>query len=343
MGLLVAISGAFAWVLWPFSGAVFWAVVAAILFEPLFQTVLRQVPRRTLASLLTLAVVLVIVILPLAMVTLAMTQEAQWLVNQVQAGQIDLTRFFGRVMAVLPDWARHLLERLGLGDLRAVQARIGAALAAGSQLVAARALTLGQDTVDWVVSFFLMLYLLFFFLRDGRALSDRIALAVPLAGRHKDNLLGQLAIVVRATVRGNVVIAAVQGALGGLAFAVLGIHGAVLWAALMAFLSLLPAIGAALVWIPVAAYFFAAGAWVKAIGLVAYGVVVMGLVDNVLRPILVGKDTRMPDYLVLMSTLGGIAVFGLNGFVIGPVIAALFMATWGLFADARQADAIERS
>ena len=120
-------------------------------------------------------------------------------------------------------------------------------------------------------------------------------------------------------------------ALGGLIFWLLGIEGALLWGTLMAFLSLLPAIGAALIWAPVAAYFLLTGAIWQGVVLILFCVVVIGLVDNILRPILVGKDTKMPDYVVLISTLGGMALFGLNGFVIGPLIAALFMASWDLF------------
>jgi predicted PurR-regulated permease PerM len=132
------------------------------------------------------------------------------------------------------------------------------------------------------------------------------------------------------------VVALVQGTLGGMAFWVLGITGPLLWGALMALLSLLPAVGAALVWGPVAIYLLSTGSLWPAVGLTAWGVVVIGLVDNVLRPILVGKETRLPDYFVLIATLGGLAAFGLNGFVIGPVIAAIFLATWDILAEARQ-------
>jgi predicted PurR-regulated permease PerM len=138
--------------------------------------------------------------------------------------------------------------------------------------------------------------------------------------------------VIRATVKGNVLVAAVQGALGGLAFWVLGVHAPILWAVVMGFLSLLPAIGAALIWAPVALYLLVVGHISQGIGLLVFGVFVIGLVDNVLRPILVGKDTQLPDYVVLISTLGGLAVIGINGFVIGPLIAAMFFSAWHLLA-----------
>jgi len=131
-------------------------------------------------------------------------------------------------------------------------------------------------------------------------------------------------------------VAALQGALGGMIFAFLGIQGAVLWGTVMAFLSLLPAIGAALIWGPVAIYFLLTGAIWKGTVLSLFGIFVIGLVDNILRPILVGADTQIPDYMVLISTLGGMVLFGVTGFVIGPVIAALFIAAWDLFSSTRQ-------
>ena len=149
---------------------------------------------------------------------------------------------------------------------------------------------------------------------------------------HKRHLFAKFTTVVRATVKGNIAVAAMQGALGGAIFSFLDIQGALLWGFVMAFLSLLPAVGAGLIWAPVAIYFLLTGSLWQGITLIAFGVLVIGLVDNVLRPILVGKDTQIPDYVVLISTLGGMVLFGLNGFVIGPVIAAIFIAAWDLFS-----------
>jgi predicted PurR-regulated permease PerM len=190
--------------------------------------------------------------------------------------------------------------------------------------------------MDFLVSMTIMLYLLFFLLRDGQALSVRIKGAVPLSRKYKARLFGNFTTVIRATVKGNVLVALAQGTLGGLAFWFLGVRAPLLWAVVMAFLSLLPAIGAALVWAPVAVYFLVTGSVWQGVALIAYGTFVIGLVDNVLRPVLVGKDIKLPDYLVLLSTIGGMALFGLNGFVIGPVIAALFVACWDLFASAEE-------
>jgi predicted PurR-regulated permease PerM len=335
--LLVGVTLAFGWILLPFYGAVFWGMVLAIVFAPLYRRLLprlRGSPNG--AALATLAIILLIVILPLALITSALLQEGMGVYRRIQTGEINFARYFEQVVAALPAWVGGVLDRFGLGDMRAMQAKISAGATQGSQAIATRALDIGQNTLDLVVSFFITLYLAFFLLRDGAALARKIRDAIPLDAESKRNLMGKFTTVIRATVKGNVVVALAQGALGGLAFWFLGVHGAVLWATLMAFLSLLPAIGAALIWLPVALYLLVTGAVWQGIGLIAWGTLVIGLVDNLLRPILVGKDIKMPDYLVLISTLGGMAVFGLNGFVIGPVIAALFMSTWDIFVAARK-------
>jgi predicted PurR-regulated permease PerM len=120
----------------------------------------------------------------------------------------------------------------------------------------------------------------------------------------------------------------VQGAIGGIAFAVLGIGAPVLWGVVMALLSIIPAVGPALVWVPAAIIMIASGRIVAGVALIVIGSVVIGLADNLLRPILVGRDTKMPDYLILLSTLGGLTAFGLAGIVIGPIIAAFFLSVW---------------
>ncbi|VTU21046.1 AI-2E family transporter [Variovorax sp. RA8] len=335
--LLAAVTAAFFWILLPFFGAVLWAVALAILFTPLYRRLLKRMPgRHNLAALATLAICLVIVIIPLAMVTVSLVQEASLVTQRIRTGEINFARYFQQVLGAMPQWLLNLLDRFGLGNVEAMLSRIAQGAAQTGQLVATQALNIGQNTFDFVVSFALMLYMLFFLLRDGAALSKLIREALPIARPHTHFLLNKFTTVIRATVKGNVAVAAVQGALGGLAFWVLGVQGALLWAALMAFLSLLPAVGAALIWLPVAIYFLATGHVWEGVALIVFGVVVIGLVDNVLRPILVGKDTQMPDYIVLMSTVGGMALFGVNGFVIGPVVAALFMATWDLFASSNE-------
>lgn len=342
LALMVAVSAAFVWILLPFGAAVFWGAVIAIVFMPIHVWLLRRwKQRRTMAALATLFLVVLMVVLPLTLLTGMLVKEGAALYQRVQSGETNFVLYFEKIVAVLPAWLHDLLEHFGLTDVKELQTRISDAIGRGSQAIATYVYSMGQNALDFVVGFFVMLYLAFFLLRDGEDLSQRIRTAVPLAPEHRRQLAEKFITVIRATVKGNILVAAVQGALGGLAFWFFGIKGALLWAVLMGFLSLLPAIGAALIWLPVALYFLVTGAIWQGLALIAYGVVVIGLVDNVLRPILVGKDIQMPDYLVLISTIGGMAVFGISGFVIGPVIAAMFMAVWDLFATERDEVAAE--
>lgn len=335
--LLLLLSAGFALVVWPYFGAVFWAAVLALLFTPLYGRLLVKTrQRRVPAALATLGVVLLIVILPLALVTASLAGEVAALVARVKSGNLDLVREFQHIVAALPPWLTGLLDRLGVGDFALLQDRLRDGLMQRGQAIAGRAFGYGQDAVDIVVAFFVSMYVLFFLLLDGPRIVRQVERAIPLRQAETSRLLRQLAAVIRATVKGNVLVAIVQGALGGLAFWVLGVHAPMLWAVVMAFLSLLPAIGAALVWLPVALYLLGSGQVWQGLVLIAFGTFVIGLVDNVLRPILVGKEIQLPDYAVLVATIGGLAVFGINGFVIGPVIVEMFVVAWEMFSDRRR-------
>ncbi|MEE1868536.1 AI-2E family transporter [Pseudomonas auratipiscis] len=334
--LLALVTIAFIWILLPYYGAVFWAVILGIVFAPLQRRLLARLDwRRNLAAGLTLLICLVIAILPVIIISMLLVQEGAALYKNIETGQLDLAGYIERFKDILPAFAQNGLERMGMGDLDGLRDKIANSALQGSQFFASQAFSFGQGTFEFLVSFGVMLYLLFFFLRDGAELVRKIRTALPLAEQQKRRLQLKFNRVVRATVKGNLLVAVTQGALGGIIFWILDIPSALVWGVLMAFLSLLPAVGAGIVWAPVAIYFVATGAIWQGAVLAAFGIFVIGLVDNLLRPMLVGKDTKMPDYLILVSTLGGLAVFGLNGFVIGPLIAALFMSSWGIFVSTK--------
>jgi predicted PurR-regulated permease PerM len=336
--LLVVAMLALGWILLPFYGAILWGSIIALLFSPLYRWLLARLgQRRTLAALVTMLIVLVIVVLPAVAVMAALAREAALLYARVQSGELNPALYFREVFDALPDWVSTLLDRFGLVNFDVLQTRINAALVQGSQFIATQVFSIGQNTFDFVLGLCITLYLAFFLVRDGAGTVRAARRALPLASEHTQELLDKFTTVIRATVKGNLLVAAIQGALGGLAFWVLGVSGALLWGVLMAFMSLVPAVGAALVWLPVAVYFLVTGAVWQGLALLAYGMLVIGLIDNLLRPLLVGRDTRLPDYVVMLTTLGGLAVIGINGFVLGPVIAAMFFAVWHLYMVTRPA------
>lgn len=329
---LIAVSCAFAWVIFPFFGAIFWGVVLSILFAPLQQRILIKMRRRrNVATVLTMLLFFVSVLVPLAFIATSLMQEAAIQYEKIHSGQIDVGVYLQQVMTSLPDSIVAILAKFGLTDMSTMKLAFSGAVKQGSQAIATKVFSIGQFTAEFAISIGIMLYLLFFLLRDGSGIAEKIKCAIPLKVEHKSQLFSKFSTVIRATVKGNIVVAAVQGSLGGMMFWFLDIQAALLWGLFMAVMSLVPAIGAGLIWGPVAFYFLVTGATWQGITLALYGIFVIGLIDNILRPILVGKDTQMPDYVVLISTLGGISIFGINGFVIGPVIAALFIATWDIF------------
>ena len=335
--LLTITSLLFAWLLWPFSGAILWGTVLAIVFAPLNRRLNGSlVQNPSAAALITIVIVIVMVILPLTMIATSLMQEAAALYEMLHAGKLDFGVYFHQMWDALPTWIQNMMAQSGLTNLGAVQQKIVAGLRQGSQFFATQVLSVGQFTFHFIIDFCIMMYLLFFLLRDGDLLFRNIRQAIPLHAEQQRAIFTKFTTVVRATVKGGILVAALQGMLGGLIFWFLGIHAPLLWGVLMAFLSLLPAIGAALVWLPVAIYLLATGAIWEGTILIAFGALIMGLVDNFLRPALVGKDTKLPDYVVLISTLGGLELFGLNGLVLGPAIAALFVVIWAIFSDMQQ-------
>jgi predicted PurR-regulated permease PerM len=301
------------------------------MFSPLNKRLLLLMPLRpTISALVSMAVVLVIVIFPMFAIAAALLEEATTLYSVLNAGEIDFGRSFKSIADNLPQWMRKLLYVLGVQNLDAVQQKTTFLLKEGTQFLTLQILSIGQSAVHLAISFFVMLYLLFFLLRDGDRLFAQLKRSIPLQAKQQNALFEKFVTVVRATVKGDLLVALLQGALGGLAFWSLGIRAPLVWGVLMAVVSVLPVVGAAIIWLPVALYLLASGLILQGFALIVFGALVIGLVDNILRPILVGQDTKMPEYLVLISTLGGLEAFGVIGFVMGPLIAAMFLAVWDI-------------
>jgi len=331
LALLTVVTLAFAWTLGGFLMPGFWAVVLAVLFSPLFGWFERRLGgRSTLAALLTLATVLVAVVGPLVTLGVLVTEEAVGVYQQVSRGEIDITEPVAAVERMLPQLAERA-EEIGV-DFEQIRENVASSALAVSQEVASRLLGFGQQAVTFTLLLAVTLYVLFFFVRDGEALRETLIRALPLGDPREKRLFTKFAAVTRATVKGTFVIAAVQGTIGGVSFWVLGLGSPVLWGVMMGVFSLLPAVGGALVWVPAALYLLATGAWVKALILAGIGAGIMGTVDNALRPVLVGRDAGMPDYMILLTTLAGLATFGISGLVIGPVIMLIGLALYGVGA-----------
>ncbi|MEX2401930.1 MAG: AI-2E family transporter [Rhodothermales bacterium] len=330
--VVLLVTTAFLWVVADLLMPVFWAAVLAVLFYPLNRRLLPLVKYRpNLSAALTTSTIVFVLIVPFGLLAVAVTQQALGIYRRIASGEISLEApiaFLQRSIPVLND----LLEAYGV-DVEGLRASMENAALTASRFVATEALAFGRDALTFTLLFGVMLYVLYFFVRDGNKIVSNLIRVMPLGDDRERKLFEKFAEVARATIKGTLVVAIVQGSIGGITFAILGIEAALFWGVAMGLVSLLPAIGPPLVWIPAAIILIATGSVWEGIVIILVGTLIIGLVDNLLRPILVGRDTKMPDYLVLLSTLGGLAVFGIAGVVAGPLIAALFLVVWDMFAE----------
>jgi len=297
--------------------------------QPLYRHFLKHFKhRQALASVTTILLILLVFVIPLtAFLGVAASQA------------VDVSHAVGpwiQQQMNQPDALDQLLSRIPFYDrLEPYQAQITAkigqlASSIGNFLVnSLAAATMG--TVAFLLHLFIMMYAMFFFLIDGRSIVNRILYYMPLSPKEEDRMVEKFVSVARATLKGTLVIGIIQGGLAGIALFVAGIGGAAFWGTVMVVLSIIPGIGTALVWIPAVIFLMAGGHFGAGIALAIWCGAVVGSVDNVLRPRLVGKDTKMSDLLILLSTLGGIFFFGAVGFIIGPIVAALFITVWDIY------------
>ena len=340
--ILALVTWAFFDVLSPYFSAILWAAILTVIFNPVknrLRTVLGD--RNGLASLLTIGIICLIVFIPLMVILSSLAIELNVVYTKLQENNTQFPEVVASIFNHLPDWASGFLADHNLTNAAQIQKKLSDVALQGGQYLAGSAFLIGKGTFGFAISFGIMLYLLFFLLKDGPYLVRLILESLPLSNHVKQHLFAKFAAVARATVKGTVAVALAQGALGGLAFWIVGLDGSILWGALMAFLSLIPAVGSAIIWVPAAVYLFATGQLWQGAFIVGFFVIIVGLVDNILRPLLVGKDTKMPDYLILITTIGGMEIYGINGFVIGPLIAALFIACWNLLSGRDHAGNID--
>jgi len=329
--LVIVISLAFLAMIQGFLTALLLAAITTALCQPLHRRLIDLLRGRVaLASAVTLVVVMVVIIVPLlAFFGIVATQAVEvtgnvrpWIEEQVAgsgggpfAERLELPGF-------LAPYEKQLYEKAGQLATRVGQFLFDSVAAAT------------RGTANFVFMLFIMLYSMFFFLRDGPSILSRILYYMPLESADELRMVGKFVSVTRATLKGSLVIGIVQVGLAGLAFAVVGIEGAAFRGTVMAVLSIIPGVGTALVWVPAAIWLFTAGHVVAGAGLTVWCLAVVGTADNLLRPALVGRDTQMSDLLVMLSTLGGLILFGPVGLVVGPILAALFVTVWELYGEA---------
>ena len=328
--MVAAISIAFVAMVRAFLLTILLAAIFSALSYPLylsFERVFRQ--RRALSALATLLVLIALVMAPLLGVLGAGANEALRVTETIRPTierVVERPGEFNRRLRMLPGY--HYIE-----PYRAeIFTKAGDLLGTTSAFMFAALSATTRATAVFVFHFVILLYTMFFFLTGGPGLLSSVMSYLPVNDTDKRRMLEQFVSVTRATLKGTILIGIAQGLAGGLAFWAAGIDGAIFWGTVMTILSIIPGIGSALVWLPAAVILMAMGEAWRGLGLAAFGAIVIGSLDNLLRPLLVGRDTQMHELLIFFSTLGGLMMFGVMGFIVGPILAALFVTVWEMFA-----------
>jgi predicted PurR-regulated permease PerM len=330
--LVAAVTALFLAVAWPFLKPLLLAALLAGLFHRFYRWVTRLLGgRQSLGAAVTLLVLLVLGLGPVSAFLGIVLQQALTMTNQAipwlseHLGEASTFNVHDWLVQRFPALARYVPSQEQL-----LQQIATAVKAAGAYLVSF-ASRMTATTAAFLLNLFVMLYAMFFFFRDGHKILERIFYYLPLSDEDESRMLSQFASITRATVKGTLVIGVIQGGLGGIAFWVAGIEGAALWGTIMTILSIVPGIGAPLVWVPFVIFLYVNGQYLTATLLLVWCGAVVTTIDNFLRPVLVGRDSEMPDLLILIGTLGGLFLFGPIGFIVGPIICGLFLTVWDIY------------
>jgi len=302
---------------------VFWAIIFSILFSPFYNWLNEKIDRPSLSSSITIFIILLLFILPSILFLGAITNEVFKIVSMLESGDFEIGS-----SSIIPS-IENAISLTGL-NIEYIYKQLNQFVYSLSQLTYTTLMRVTENIFSFIVSSLIMIYLLFFFLKDGENIINNCVSIFPMDDAHERYLLDQFHQVTKVTIKGTFIVAFSQGFLGFLILSILNIQGAILWGFLMALFSILPGIGTAIVWLPITIFLIYSGMWLQGLILLLSGLFIIGLVDNLLRPYLISKETSLPDYLVLLTTIGGISLFGISGFVIGPIIASLFISLWSL-------------
>ena len=330
--MVIAISALFFTMIHQFLMAIFLAGLFSALARPVYRR-LRDLFRghRHMASVTTLLMMIVVVLLPLMLLVGVVVGQA------IDVGQ-TVTPWIKRNLEQ-PDALTAYLQGLPFYDYLepyrgAILEKTGQLVGSVSNWVVGGLSQATFGTVNFLFMAFVFLYTMYFLQMDGDKLVRKILYYLPLNDDDETLMLEKFTSVSRAMIKGSFAIGILQGGLAGIAFAVAGIDNAVFWGTVMAVLSIIPSVGSALIWIPASIILIMQGDTGAGVGLMAFCGLVVGSLDNVLRPILVGKDTKMHELMIFFGTLGGILMFGIPGVLIGPLVASLFITVWELYGIA---------
>lgn len=328
IALLAGISLIFIWMLRPYLYAIFWAAVLAVIFYPLYKKIAGpNEHKKSLAAGLTLIIIVLLFLIPLAGIISLVTKQALDLYQQF--GNKETVYNIGEAVKQFLSWPiiKNSVGDISLNDITQKLSSWGDDIA---KFVYQGLSSGGQSTLRFIIQFFIMLYALFYFFKDGKRILKKLIYLIPLGDRYEKLFFEKFTSTTKATIKGTLVIGLIQGVIGTIAFLITGVPASAFWGLIMIVFSIIPGLGAAIIMVPAALIMLLLGNFWQAIVIVIF-LTIASLIDNLLRGPLVGKDTQMHPLLIFFATLGGLLAFGITGIIIGPVITAFFLSIWEIY------------
>jgi predicted PurR-regulated permease PerM len=315
----------FLYLLRPFFFPIFWAAVIAGVFRPLYSRINRKLNRQNLSTAVFFFLIALIILLPAGIVGTLVFNES---VQNPDTKQMD--RSVQRLINTIADNSIARLFHINKAMLIAKTTEVAQGI---TKYIFVHLTDLTQNTLGLLVQFAIMLYTLFYFVRDGDRFLRMVMKVIPLGMGREKFLFDRFIVTARSTLKVTLIMGGIQGTLGGIVFFVTGVEGAVIWGLMMILMAIVPMVGCAIIWAPAGVLMLLYGHIWEGVLILAFGTFVISTVDNLLRPILIGQDVEMHPLLIFLSTLGGIILFGFSGFVIGPVIVSLLIALWEMYEE----------
>jgi predicted PurR-regulated permease PerM len=320
----------FLYLLQPFFFPIFWAAVIAGVFRPLYIRINGKLNRPNLSTAILFLLIALIILLPAGIVGTLVFNESVQIYEKLSPDTKHMDRSIQRLINSIADNSLARLFHINKAMLIAKTTEVAQGI---TNYIFVHLTELTQNTLGLLVKFAIMLYTLFFFVRDGERFLRMVMKILPLGMGREKLLYERFIVTARSTLKVTLIIGGIQGTLGGIVFLVTDVEGALIWGLLMILMAIVPLVGCSIIWAPAGILMLLTGHIWEGVLILAVGFLVISTVDNVLRPILIGKDVEMHPLLIFLSTLGGIILFGFSGFVIGPVITSLLIAIWEMYEE----------
>jgi len=316
-------------ILKPFLSPIAWAIVLSTVFYPIYVFIGKYIKWKTVAALITLLVILIVILGPFSYLSYLLINELKTIGDYLESGNIDPLKNLFQHPTITPI-INKLLSLFNLTEEELNKTVAGIITRVGKELVGG--VTKGMSNIVTIsLNFVFMVFSIFFFLRDGPELLGKVRDYLPFSEEQKNRLVKQIRDIVISTIYGGVAVSIAQGTIAGIAFFFLGISTPIVWGLATSIASFIPLLGASAVWVPITIYLFIEGAVLKGLALAIIGIFGISLIDNILKPVIIGSRTKMPILVIFFSILGGIKLFGLIGLIMGPLVLALFVSLIEIF------------